>query len=123
MRRKNISKINVGRSKIPGESLLIDISYIKRKSLGGKDTWLLIEDQATSLKWCFFMRRKGELIDEMINFIKSMRSKNPESIKFIRLDNTGENLGLKSSQPKGDIRGEKTSRKSMSFCSKTRWNL
>jgi hypothetical protein len=36
------------------------------------------------------MRRRGELIDEMINFIKSMRSKNPESIKVIGLDNAGE---------------------------------
>jgi hypothetical protein len=42
------------------------------------------------------MRRKGELIDEMLKFIKTMKSKNPESIKFIRLDNDGENLGLKS---------------------------
>jgi hypothetical protein len=42
------------------------------------------------------MRRKWELIDVMINFIKSMRSKNPESIKLIRFDNAGENLGQKS---------------------------
>jgi hypothetical protein len=65
MRRKNINKTTLGRSKIPGERLHIDFSYIKRKSLGGKATLLLIEDQATSLKWSFFMRRKGELIDEI----------------------------------------------------------
>jgi gag-polypeptide of LTR copia-type/Zinc knuckle len=38
MRRKNINKMSLGRSKVPGERFLIDISYIKRKSLGGKDT-------------------------------------------------------------------------------------
>jgi hypothetical protein len=75
MKRKNINKLSLGKSKIPGERILIDISYIKRKSLGGKDTWLLIEDQATSFKWSYFMRRKGELIDEMIKFIKTMKSK------------------------------------------------
>jgi hypothetical protein len=96
MKRKNINKLSLGNSKIPGERILIDISYIKRKSLGGKDTWLLIEDQATSLKWSYFMRRKGELIDEMVKFIKTMKSKKPESIKFIRLDNACENLGIKS---------------------------
>jgi hypothetical protein len=96
MKRKNINKLSLGKSKIPGERILIDISYIKRKSLGGKDTWLLIEDQATNFKWSYFMRRKVELMDEMIKFIKTMISKNPESIKFIRLDNAGENLGLKS---------------------------
>jgi hypothetical protein len=96
MRRKNINKMSLGRSKVPGERFLIDISYIKRKSLGGKDTWLLIEDQATSMKWSFFMRRKGELIDKMMSSIKSQRSKSPETVKFIRLDNAGENLGLKT---------------------------
>jgi hypothetical protein len=96
MKRKNINKRSLGKSNIPGERILIDISYIKRKSLGGKDTWLLIEDQATSYKWSYFMKRKGELIDEMIKFIKTMKAKNPENVKFIRLDNAGENLGLKS---------------------------
>jgi hypothetical protein len=96
MKRKNINKKSLGKSKTPGERILIDISYIKRKSLGGKDTWLLIEDQATSYKWSYFMRRKGELIDEMIKFIKTIKSKNPENVKFIRLDNASENLRLKS---------------------------
>lgn len=83
MRKKNINKMSFNRSKVPGERFLIDISYIKRKSLGGKVTWLLIEDQATSMKWSFFMRRKGELIEKMMSFIKSQRSKDPESVKYI----------------------------------------
>jgi hypothetical protein len=91
-----LNKMSMGKSKIPGERILIDISYIKRKNFGGKDTRLLIEDQATSYKWSYFMRRKGELINETIKFIKTMKSKYPENFKFIRLDNAGENLGLKS---------------------------
>jgi hypothetical protein len=98
IKRKIINKQGMGRSKIPGERLLVDISCIKRKSLGVKDThtWLLIEDQATSMKWSFFLRKKGELIEHIINFIKMMKGRDPESIKFIRLYNAGENLGLKS---------------------------
>ena len=66
MRKKKINKTSNGKSRISGERLLIDLSYIKRQSLGGKDTWLLIEDQFTSMKWIFFMRRKGGLIDKTI---------------------------------------------------------
>jgi hypothetical protein len=91
-----LKKFSASRSKIPGERILIDISYIKKESLGGKNTWLLVEDQATSMKWSYFMRRKGELIQNMLVLIKTLKAKNPESVKFIRLDNAGENLGLKT---------------------------
>jgi hypothetical protein len=96
MRRKNINKLSKGRSILPGERLLIDISYIRKKSLGGKDTWLLIEDQATSMKWNFFMRRKGELINQMMTFIKKLKAEDSNKVKYIQLDNEGEYLGLKS---------------------------
>jgi hypothetical protein len=91
-----LKKFSASRSKIPGERILIDISYIKKESLGGKNTWLLVKDHATSMKWSFFMRRKGELIQTMLVFIKTLKAKNPENVKFIRLDNAGENLGLKT---------------------------
>jgi hypothetical protein len=48
------------------------------------------------MKWCYFMRRKGELIEKMMVFVKTLKAKNPENVKFIRLDNPGENLGLKT---------------------------
>jgi hypothetical protein len=48
------------------------------------------------MKWSFFMRRKSELIEKMMRFIKSQRSKDPESVRYIHLDNAGENLGLKT---------------------------
>jgi hypothetical protein len=94
--RKNLNKFRSSRSKIQGEKILIDISYIKTESLGGKNTWLLVEDQATSMKWSYFMRRKGELIKKMMVFVKTLKAKNPEDVKYIRLDNAGENLGLRT---------------------------
>jgi hypothetical protein len=93
IRRKNLNKFSSSKLKIPGERILIDISYIKKESLGSKNTWLLVEDQATSMKWSYFMRRKGDLIEKMMVFVKTLKAKNPENVKFIRLDNAGENLG------------------------------
>jgi deoxyribodipyrimidine photolyase-like uncharacterized protein len=75
---------------------LIDISHLKKKCLGGKDTWLLIEDQATSMKWRYFMRRKGELIDQMMTFMRKLKAEDTNKVKYIRLDNAVENFGLKT---------------------------
>jgi hypothetical protein len=44
----------------------------------------------------FFHEEKGELIQKMLVFIKTLKAKNPKSVRFIRLDNAGENLGLKT---------------------------
>jgi hypothetical protein len=73
IRRKKIKKFSNLRSEVPGERFLIDVSYIKKNSVGGTNIWLLIKDQATSMKWSMkwshFMRRKGELIEKVMHFI------------------------------------------------------
>jgi hypothetical protein len=45
IRRKNNNKVNSGRSKVPGERLLIYISYIKRKVLVEKILGFLLKIQ------------------------------------------------------------------------------
>jgi hypothetical protein len=76
--------------------MMIDISYIKKGSLGGKNIWLLVEDQASIMTWSYFMRRKDELIEKMMVFTKTLKARDPENVKVTRLDNGGENLGLKA---------------------------
>ena len=44
--------------------------------------WLLIEDQATSMKWSHFMRRKNELVDVAFNFIRSLKLKDAQMAQF-----------------------------------------
>jgi hypothetical protein len=48
------------------------------------------------MKWSYFMRRKGELVNQMMTFIRKMKAKDPTKIKYIRFVNDGENLGLKT---------------------------
>jgi hypothetical protein len=43
--QKNICKSAKNNSKVPGERLLLDISFIKKISLGKRNIWTLIEDQ------------------------------------------------------------------------------
>jgi hypothetical protein len=53
-KRKSIKNVNFERETVPGRTLHIDISSVKRKSKGGAKFWLQIADGATSKKWSFF---------------------------------------------------------------------
>ena len=45
---------------VPGEKLMIDISSIKTKNKKKVSKfWLLVVDEATSMKWSFFSKRRA----------------------------------------------------------------
>jgi hypothetical protein len=46
-KQQNMTKGAKGGSKIPGECLFMDISLIKKRSLGGSKYWLLVLDDCT----------------------------------------------------------------------------
>jgi hypothetical protein len=82
-------------NKVAGECVLINISYIMKESLCCKNIWLLIKDQASSMKWSYFMCQKGKLIEKIMVFVKVFKAKDTNTVKDICLDNNRENLGLK----------------------------
>ena len=59
-KRKSIKKVTFERETVPGRTLHIDISLVKRKSKGGAKFWLQIADGATSKKWSFFLKKKSD---------------------------------------------------------------
>jgi len=98
-RQKNVPKLNMNRSTIPGERLYLDISSIKANSLGGKKYWALAVDDATSMKWSFFLKKKDELSAKFIPFLQGLRASDGRTVKYIfvryiRCDNAGENRVL-----------------------------
>jgi len=98
-RQKNIPKLNPNRSSIPGERLYLDISGIKAKSMGGNKYWVLIVDDATGMKWSFFLKLKDELPASVMPFLQGLRASDTKKVqyifvRFIRCDNAGENLLL-----------------------------
>jgi hypothetical protein len=94
MKKKNIKKVGESTLKTPGERLMLDISNIKYLSVGQRNIWILLEDQATKMKWSFFARRKSEMGSIVINFIKRLKINQPGSAKVIRMDNSKENVAL-----------------------------
>ena len=59
-RRMNMNKESTNKATRPGERLMIDISSIKtkKKKRIGK-YWLLVVDEATDMKWSFFLTKKS----------------------------------------------------------------
>ena len=79
---------------------MIDISSVRgrhqeKKKVKGNCFWLMIVDQATSMKWSYFLPQKDCQVKTVINLVKALRLQKPGSVKYIRCDNAGENQTLK----------------------------
>ena len=63
-------------------------------SAGEKKHWLLVVDEATDYTHSFFLKKKSDLVENMIIWIKRLFMKYHIRIKKITLDNRGENRML-----------------------------
>ncbi len=82
------------RATVPYERVFVDITSLQHTSLGGSKHWAVVVDDATRFRWSFFMKDKSCLSNIMTTYPTTVRQQG-HSIKFIRCDNAGENLGLK----------------------------
>lgn len=98
-KQEDINKESDNKLATPGERMMIDISTVRGQKqskwkLKGNCFWLLIIDEATSMKWSYFLPKKDDQVKTMINFIKAMRVRKPGSVKYIQCNNAGENKAL-----------------------------
>ena len=93
----NITKVSKSQqAKNPGERIFIDISSIMYPSAGGKKYWLLIVDEATDYTHSFFLKKKSDMIEIILIWIRNLFKRYHIRIKKIRLDNSGENRMLQA---------------------------
>ncbi|MFN7263265.1 MAG: reverse transcriptase domain-containing protein [Cyanobacteriota bacterium] len=92
--RMKLNKESSNQSLLPGERLMIDTSSVKNKTKNrlGK-YWLLVVNEATGMKWSFFLKNKDAQVPLLTGFIKTLQTQN-KKVKFIRCDNAGENISL-----------------------------
>ena len=64
------------------------------ESLGGKVFWVLEVDDCNQMKWSFFIERKSLLSMVVYKLISDLKMKG-KTVKCLRLDNEGKNLGMK----------------------------
>ena len=94
-RRMNLNKESKNRSTRPGERIMIDISSVKSKDQRKIGRfWLLVVDEATDMKWSYFLASKKQQVPILLGFIKNLKEIG-QAVRFIRCDNGGENLSLK----------------------------
>ena len=87
----------------PGYRLFIDISSFKHESMGGKRHWLIVVDKFSDCSHSFFLKRKCDQIEMIPIWIKELKAKYGIDIKYIRLDNSGENRSLQTECDKQNL--------------------
>jgi len=111
-RRANLNKKAKNPVKQPGKRLMIDISSVRsRENNKAGRFWLLVVDEATSMKWSFFLSSKKQQVSVLQGFLKQLNEMG-HKVKHIRCDNAGENVSLKNELEKqgSTIRFEYTAR-------------
>ena len=87
----------------PGYRLFIDISSFKHESTGGKRHWLIVVDEFSDCSHSFFLKRKSDQIELLPVWMKELKAKYGTDIKYIRLDNSGENRSLQKEYVKQNL--------------------
>ena len=87
----------------PGYRLCIDISPFKHESMGGKRHWLIAVDKFSDCSHSFFLKRKSDQIVMISIWIKGLKAKYGIDVKYIRLDNSGENRSLQKECEKHNL--------------------
>lgn len=93
-KQKATAKFTDVKSTIPGERLFLDISSCKAITYSGSKYWLLVVDDATDKCWSAFLTSKGKLPERIIKLLKNINLEYKYVVKFIRLDDAGENKSL-----------------------------
>ena len=67
-------------------SLLLDLSSIHQEINGGTKFWCMIQDEATKMKWSFFLKSKSDMAAKIVPFLIALKKQHYIDVKFIRLD-------------------------------------
>ena len=55
--------------------MYLDISSMRKPSLGGRQHWVMLVDAATKYKKSFFLKKKNEQVEPFIDFIKALKAR------------------------------------------------
>ena len=94
IRQKNIPKENPSNSKTLSDQMYLDISSMAQARSGGNKHWALMVDEATKYKKSFFLKRKNDQVEVIIDWLKELKNKYKIKVQRIRMDNAGENKML-----------------------------
>ena len=83
--------------------MYLNISSMRKPSMGGRQHWVMLVDEATKYK-SFFLKKKNEQVEPIIDWIKALKARHKIQVKIIRCDNAGENKVLERESDKNELR-------------------
>ena len=63
--------------------MYLDISSMKIPSMGGRQHWVLLVDEATKYRKSFFLKKKNEQVEPIIDWIKALKARHKIQVKII----------------------------------------
>ena len=76
---------------------------MRKPSMGGRQHWVMLVDEATKYKKSFFLKKKNEQVEPIIDWIKALKARHKIQVKIIRCDNAGENKVLERESDKNEL--------------------
>ena len=83
--------------------MYLDISSMRKPSIGRRQHWIMLVDEATKYKKSFFLRNKNEQVKPIIDWIKVLKARHKIQVKTIRCDNAAENKVLETESDNNDL--------------------
>ena len=83
--------------------MYLDISSMRKPSMGGRQQWVMLVDEATKYKKSFFLKKKNKEVEPIIDWIEVLKARHEIQAKIIRCDNAGENKVLERESDKNEL--------------------
>ena len=71
--------------------------------MGGRQHWVMLVDEATKYKKSFFLKKKNEQVELIIDWRKALKARHKIQVKIIRCDNAGENKFVERESDKNEL--------------------
>ena len=78
--------------------MYLDISSMRKPSMGGRQHWVTLVDEATMYKKSFFLKQKNEQVEPITDWIKALKARHEIQVVIIRCDNEERIKSWKESQ-------------------------
>ena len=83
--------------------MYLDISSVRKPSMGGRQHWVMLVEEAAKYKKSFFLKKKNEQVEPIIDWIKALEARHKTQVNIIKCDNSGENKVLERKSDKNEL--------------------
>ena len=83
--------------------MYLDISSMRKPSMGGRQHWVMLVDEATKYKKSFFLEKNNEQVEPILDWIKALKARHEIQVKIMRRDNAGEDKVLERESDKTEL--------------------